>query len=137
MKTTQRFEQAVTKLYNAFHSNELNSFDCQHCAVGNMCDNDSNWAKARPCITDYWDYSNIEAIEAASKTGYSLEQLEEIEGIFCFHAPYGLHKNKEAQFKGLCEVVKYLCELDGIPDVMDYTSLFDTESDKPVKQLQF
>lgn len=39
MKTTKRFDNAVTKLYNAFHNGELNAMDCTMCAVGNMCDN--------------------------------------------------------------------------------------------------
>ena len=34
-----RLENAITKLYNAFHNGELNSLDCRHCAVGNLCDN--------------------------------------------------------------------------------------------------
>ena len=48
-----------------------------------------------------------------------------------------LETDKEQQFKGLCAVVEYLCELDGIPNVMDYTSLFETKEGKPVKELTF
>jgi len=36
MKTTERFEKAVSKLYNAFHENRLDASDCEHCAVGNI-----------------------------------------------------------------------------------------------------
>jgi hypothetical protein len=43
MKTTERFENAVMKLYNAFHRNELNANNCQMCAVGNICDNNYQW----------------------------------------------------------------------------------------------
>jgi hypothetical protein len=43
---------------------------------------------------------------------------------------------KEFQFKGLEAVVKYLCELDGISNVMDYTSLFEyNDKNEPIKEL--
>ena len=43
MKTTKRFEDAVTKLYTAFHEGKLDAFDCSACAVGNMLDNEGSW----------------------------------------------------------------------------------------------
>lgn len=42
-----------------------------------------------------------------------------------------LTKNKELVFIALCAVVEYLCELDKIPNVMDYTKLFETENNQP------
>lgn len=39
--------------------------------------------------------------------------------------------------KGFFAVVEYLCELDGIPNVMDYTCLFETENEKPKYELRF
>lgn len=36
---SERFTNAVTKLYNAFHKGTLNAWDCKACAVGNICDN--------------------------------------------------------------------------------------------------
>jgi len=137
MKTTKRFENAVTKLYNAFHDGTLDSFDCSHCAVGNMCDNTDDWATARVSFDSEWDYRKNSAIMAASKTGYSLFELSKVEKIFVEIVPFHLRENKETQFKGLCAVVEYLCELDNIPNIMDYTSLFETENNKPIKELQF
>ena len=69
MKTTERFEKAVTKLYNAFHKGKLNAMYCDACAVGNMCDNDSSWASYVPVKSNYHrfrfkrDFNN--------RTGYS------------------------------------------------------------------
>ena len=54
----------------------------------------------------------------------------------CFEGVSSEH-SKHHQFKGLEAVVKYLCELDGIPNVMDYTSLFESVNDKPVNELQW
>lgn len=39
MKTSKRLEQALTKLYNAYHNKQLNPEDCAACAVGNILDN--------------------------------------------------------------------------------------------------
>ena len=40
---TQRLEQALLKLYNAYHNNKLNPEDCAACAVGNILDNHDSW----------------------------------------------------------------------------------------------
>jgi hypothetical protein len=137
MKTTKRFENAVMKLYNAFHENTLDSFDCQNCAVGNICDNNSNWANARLTVSEGWDYNNKIAKETALKSNYSLKELEIVEGIFVKEVPYELKTDKETQFKGLCAVVEYLAGLDNIPNPMDYTKLFETENNKPIYELTF
>ena len=44
---------------------------------------------------------------------------------------------KQTQFKGLEAVINYLCELDNIPNIMEYTSLFEYQDNKPLKELQF
>ena len=137
MKTTKRFEDAVTKLYTAFHNGELNAMDCRQCAVGNMCDNSSNWG-----------FYGSEELRTPTmrKTGYSAYQLENIESIF-MHGnmsneigiiwDLSVSQTKEEQFTGLCAVIEYLCELDNIPNVLDFKGLFETEDNKPVNQLQF
>lgn len=43
MKTTVRLEQALVKLYNAYHNNLLKPENCTACAVGNILDNQDNW----------------------------------------------------------------------------------------------
>jgi hypothetical protein len=138
MKTTERFDKAVTKLYNAFHENRLNGMDCKACAVGNMCDNVDYW-------TNWSSYKKRK--EISIKIGYSFVEIDNIESLFMFGVKINEieeskwdvgnkeHKGKETQFKGLCAVVEYLCELDNIPNIMDYTKLFETENDKPKYQL--
>jgi len=135
MKTTKRFENAIMKLYKAFHENTLNSFDCRHCAVGNMCDNNSKWASARFTVSSVWDYNNEEAKQVALKSNYSLKELEFVEKVFIENVPYNRQTNKDAQFKGLCAVVEYLAKLDNIPNPMDYSKLFETQNDKPIYEL--
>ena len=43
MQTPKRLEQALIKLYNAFHNNQLDPEDCTACAVGNILDNQDSW----------------------------------------------------------------------------------------------
>lgn len=143
MKTTKRFDEAVTKLYNAFHENRLIGMDCKACAVGNICNNSDEWNNITyKFLLNY----NLEDNLNILGFGYSAYELITIEMIFLFgykeykgRKKYSNHDNtiidKEQQFKGLCAVVEYLCELDNIPNVMDYTKLFETENDKPKYQL--
>ena len=142
-KTTERFDRAVKKLYTAFHEGTLNAGNCKHCAVGNIIGH-GNW----------WGGSGLRYIELGkparkkidlcdgdpNKSGYSLEELAKIEYLFIIgHAKnyssylYGL--DKEDQFNGLCAVVEYLAELDGIPNPMDYTKLFEYNQKGAVYQL--
>jgi hypothetical protein len=152
MKTTKRFEKAVMKLYKAFHDDELNAWNCQKCAVGNLCDGDSNWVKIISngafdfrTIDLETDLSKIIDIPNVMNTNYSALELAEIENLFMFgrimkkniEPSYfdNISDKKEKQFKGLCAVVEYLAELDNIPNPMDYTKLFETENNKPKYQL--
>ena len=43
MAPTYRFDQAIKKLYNAFHSDSLHPECCKQCAVGNILDNTDSW----------------------------------------------------------------------------------------------
>ena len=43
MKNSIRFENAIYKLYTAFHNKTLNPDDCKQCAVGNILDNKDSW----------------------------------------------------------------------------------------------
>ena len=43
MKTSIRFENAITKLYNAFQNDTLNPEDCRQCAIGTILDNNDSW----------------------------------------------------------------------------------------------
>jgi len=143
--TTKRFDNAVTKLYNAFHNGELNAMKSCQCAIGNMVGG------------HYWNpYSQ----ETQDEAGYNAREIINIEQIFMhgripnkimqwyFNKTNFLNEgtgwsgydvnnsNKELQFLALTKVIEYLCELDNIPNVMDYTSLFEFDKDlKPKKEL--
>jgi hypothetical protein len=151
MKTTKRFEDAVTKLYTAFHNGELDAMDCKHCAVGNMCNNSDEWINiGLHLIGSFYRIS----YDFINKTGYSNQELNKIEYIFIYGGEKKLFLNNisnidvrlgmqtkqeqlDLQFKGLCAVIEYLCKLDNIPNVLDFKCLFETEDNKPVNQLQF
>lgn len=135
MITTVRFDNAVSKLYKAFHDGSLDAMDCKMCAVGNMCDNKGEWDYLGVFYSrDKRESMFQEANILISKTGYSVEELIKIESLFIDACD--LDKGtKDQQFKGLCAVVEYLCELDNIPNVMDYTKLFETENEQPKYEL--
>jgi hypothetical protein len=143
MKTTKRFNAAITKLYNAFHKGELNPNDCMHCAVGNLCDNSNLWAhlvKSHYGRQYYLDNYKGQVKEVVDKTGYSPQELLKIEDIFLTgcdvkDGDFPLFKDKNHQFNGLCAVVEYLCELDNIPNVMEIQSLFEISTTKQVNEV--
>ena len=141
MKTTKRFDNAVIKLYNAYHENRLNANQCTACAVGNICDNNESWKKL---VMHHgkreFDFSQYigNTKKVIDKTGYSPEELLHIETIFLKKVGYPRYEKetKEGQFLGLCAVIEYLCELDNIKNVMDYTKLFETEENAPKYTLE-
>jgi len=106
METSQRLESALKKLYTAFHNNQLNPECCKQCAVGNIMDN-----------TDSWKHfsDNHGAVYKNNKPN---------------------PKDKAILFEGLCAVITYLCELDGVSNVMDYTKMFEFTNDKPKHQIE-
>jgi hypothetical protein len=137
----KRFTRAIEKLYTAFHEGNLNAMYTCACAVGNICNNKSGWN-----MTDNFDeknynhnadHSKAEAFLKQENIGYGFVEIATIEKLFLTAMGYSLPFNsfiwksviqtKETQFKGLCAVVEYLCELDGIPNVMDFSKLFETE----------
>lgn len=144
MKTTPRLESAITKLYNAFHNNELNPECCKQCAVGNILDNTDSWKH----LSDYHGALELNYVgkvhQALGRTfnGYSPLELLKIEHVFLkacgFQVPLHYKNNKpetptdkDVLFTGLYEVICFLCELDRVNNVMDYTKLFEFENDKP------
>jgi len=135
----KRFTDAVSKLYNAFHKGELNALDCKYCAVGNICDNNESWGDVS-CVSLKMENYIGEAKQVIDNTGYTPIELRNIEAVFVCGNVNGeywgdISHSKEEQFKGLCAVVQYLCELDNIPNVMDIQSLFEYENDTPKRQL--
>lgn len=148
MKTTKRFEAAVSKLYTAFHNGTLNSNDCTMCAVGNICNKNPIWSflvshHGSGIVNNNKSNAGLIIAEMAIKhTGYSPEEIVTIEKVFLEGTDFSnkaylplFIETKEEQFQGLCDVIEYLCKLDNIPNVMDYTKLFEIENDEPKYQL--
>ena len=79
--------------------------------------------------------------------GYTPKQLLKIEKIFleacgfktplCHYNQKPINpRNKELLFNGLTAVISYLCKLDGVPNVMDYSKLFEYENNEPIYHLE-
>lgn len=149
MSSSFRLEQAIQKLYVAFHKNELHPECCKQCAVGNILDNTDSWKH----LSD--DHGSIElnylgkVHESFGRkfNGYSPLELLKIEVVFLKACGYKLplhHKNKkpkkstskDALFNGFSAVVEFLCELDNIPNIMDYSKLFEYKNDTPKYQFE-
>ncbi|WP_158843937.1 Na(+)-translocating NADH-quinone reductase subunit F [Algibacter sp. L1A34] len=148
MQTTPRLEAAINKLYIAFHNNKLNPECCKQCAVGNILDQMDSWKH----LSDHHGATALNYVGKVHQNlgrkfnGYSPLELLQIEATFLKACGYKLplhYKNekpknptdKDILFKGLSEVIKLLCDLDKIDNVMDYTKLFEFENDKPKVEL--
>jgi hypothetical protein len=156
MKTTERFEKALSALYNAFHENKLHSNKCSACAVGNILGHDrwygGNFSRyilrKDPCVEQIF-------IVGFNNSGYSGKELAIVEYIFMkeVHKDVKLYTNRErgrlsydydelketpeTHFNGLCAVVEYLAKLDNIPNPMDYSKVFErTEENSPKYKLE-
>lgn len=145
MITPKRLENALIKLYNAFHNNELNPECCAACAVGNILDNHDSWKH----LSDQHGSLHLNYVGKVHQrlgrrfNGYTPLELLHIEKIFLdacgFKTPLCHYNtkpinttNKDVLFNGLQSVVAYLCELDQINNVMDYTKIFEFEDETPV-----
>lgn len=144
MKTSPRLESALNKLYTAFHNDLLNPECCKQCAVGNILDNTDSWKHLSDAHGDLkLNYvGKVHQTLGRKFNGYSPLELLQIEHTLLNACGYKLplhYKNnkpilptdKTILFKGLCAVIGYLCALDGVSNVMDYTKLFEFENDKP------
>jgi hypothetical protein len=144
MKTTVRLDQAIRKLYNAFHNNELHPECCKQCAVGNILDKKDSWKH----LSDHHGSLQLNYVGRVHQNlgrtfnGYSPTELLNIESTFLEACGYKLplhYKNekpknsndKDILFEGLCAVITLLCQLDGVDNIMDYTKLFEVENEKP------
>lgn len=138
MKTSFRLEQAISKLYRAFHNNTLNPECCFQCAVGNILDNKDAWKH----LSDQHGSLQLNYVGLVNQNfgrkfnGYSPLELLNIEAKFLKGCGYALPlnhlgtkpknpKDKEVLFNGLYETVSFLCALDGVDNVMDYSKLFE------------
>lgn len=149
MKTSHRLESAIQKLYSAFHNDELHPECCQQCAVGNILDHTEAW-KHLSNTHGSLELNYVGLVhQNLGRTfgGYSPLELLQIEARFLKGCGYSLPlnrqgikpknpKDKNVLFNGLCEVVAFLCDLDGIDDVMDYSQLFEFDSPQAQSQLE-
>tara|TARA_R100001369_G_C3278085_1_gene161431 strand:- start:277 stop:717 length:441 start_codon:yes stop_codon:yes gene_type:complete len=140
MTNSNRFEDAINKLYSAFHQNTLNPEDCKQCAVGNILDNKDSWEN----LTDLHGSIRLNYLGLVHQNlgrkfnGYTPLELLKIEASFLNGCGYRLgqnychkpdnRKDKDILFNGLCEVVSTLCALDRIEDIMNCFVLFEYEN---------
>ena len=144
MKTTSRLESALKKLYIAFYDNTLNPECCKQCAVGNILDQKDSWKH----LSDSHGGLELNYVGKVHQTlgrkfnGYSPLEILKIENIFLSACGFKLplhYKNekpknptdKDVLFNGLFAVISFLCELDGVSNVKDYTRLFEIKNEKP------
>lgn len=145
MNIPKRLEQALIKLYNAFHNDALHPECCSACAVGNILDNHDSWKH----LSDEHGSTTLSYVGRVHQrlgrkfNGYTPLELLQIEKVFleacgftvplCHYNPKPQHPtDKETLFNGLSATVALLCELDNIPNVMDYSKIFEYEEDSPV-----
>jgi len=141
MQTTARFDNAIKKLYNAFHNSMLYPECSQQCAVGTILDGRDMWKHLSDSHGSLrLNYiGNVHEMLGRTFNGYSPSELLQIEHTFLKACGYSVplhHKgirpsnpqDKDLQFKGMCTVVELLCNLDGIQNVMDYKGLFKYEA---------
>jgi len=143
MKFPVRLENAINKLYEAFHNDMLIPECPCRCAVGNVCDNRDFWKG----FTDDHGSATLNYVGKVNELfgkkyyGYSPLELLRLEQEFLkgcgFQIPLDVRhsipqKNvpNTVLFDGLCASVSYLCTLDKIPNVMDFGRLFDFQISK-------
>ncbi|TXE09334.1 Na(+)-translocating NADH-quinone reductase subunit F [Gelidibacter salicanalis] len=148
MNTSYRLEQAIKKLYTAFHANTLHPECCQQCAVGNILDNTDAWKH----LSDQHGSSRLNYVGIVHQNlgrkfnGYSPLELLNIEATFLRACGYSLPLQKHGKkpkkpqdkhllFEGLSATISYLCALDGVENVMDYSKLFERKNGQPCHQL--
>ncbi|MBT5289585.1 MAG: Na(+)-translocating NADH-quinone reductase subunit F [Flavobacterium sp.] len=149
MQTPIRLERAIIKLYKAFHSNMLDPEDCAACAVGNILDNHDSWKH----LSNEHGSLQLNYIGTVHQqlgrrfNGYSPQEILEVEKVFLeacgFKTPLCHYnqkpqnpRNKETLFHALSAVISFLCKLDAVSNVMDYSKIFKYENNQPIYQLE-
>lgn len=148
MHLSFRLDNAIKKLYTAFHNNNLHPECCKQCAVGNILDNKDAWKH----LSDDHGSLRLNYVGLVHQNlgrtfnGYSPIELLQIEAAFLKGCGYSLPLNHKGQkpkdptdkdilFNGLCEAVNFMCFLDGFDKIMDYSNIF--EFDKALMRHQF
>lgn len=144
---TPRFDHAISQLYKAFHSNQLNPECHSQCAVGNICKNSTAWQY----LTDHHGSGKLSYVglihQRLGRKFYGFQPIEllEIEQTFLkgcgYKTPLAHYKKKEKNnkddlFNGLTEVISYLCQLERIDNIMDCSQIFNYKiNHTPEKEL--
>lgn len=138
MTTTNRFGQAIIKLYHAFHNDTLIPECNMQCAVGNILNNTDSWkhfSDSHGCLQ--LNYVGLVNENLGRRfQGFKPSELLQIEAVFLSACGYQLplhHKNrqpknnlnKDVLFNGLTALVALLCELDKVPNVLNCSELFN------------
>jgi len=132
---TQRFENAVDQLIEAFFNETLTKGKCDRCAVGNICGSgewahlfmteDHNGLQSRNGLNMSKKFPEMykDSLDVVYETGYSPEELAKVENVFEMNTTisYFDHMRKRCthkeliqdQFNGLCAVIDVLCEFEG------------------------
>ena len=143
MLLPKRLEQALDKLYTAYHHGLLDPEDCLHCAVGNICDRQDFWKN----FTNLHGSVQLSYVGLVNEKfgrrfyGYSPLELLQIEAVFLKGCGYhftsrqrlkkpAVQITSEMMFEGLCHTVTFLCALDGVENVMALYQKFDFETVK-------
>lgn len=151
MYTPIRLEKAITKLYIAFHNNTLHPECCKSCAVGNILDNTEAWKHLSDShgsiVLNY--VGKVHQGLGRKFCGYSPQELLHIEAVFLNACGYSLPlvykgmkpsdpTDKDVLFQGLSETIAFLCRLDDVTNVMEYSKLFEfRDNHAPVYELEF
>lgn len=144
--TKLRLEQSILKLYTAFYNQELIPESCTHCAVGNICNNTDVWSH----FTDLHGSVRLNYVGMVHERlgrkhhGYSPLELLQIEATFLkacgfslplkghYHKPRNL--NDDILFSALEETIAYLCKLDNVTNIFDYSKAIREQISKPTPQ---
>ncbi len=138
MKISNRLEHATKKLYDAFQNDTLHPECSKQCAVGNICNNTDSWKH----FSDRHGSTKLNYVGLVNQNfgktfyGYTPLELLKIEALFLKACGYSIPLDyrgirpqnpteKNILFNGLSEVIAFLCKLDNVNNVMDYSKLFE------------
>ena len=154
---TTRFKNAIDALVHAYFNDTLAKGNCHSCAIGSIVANswgfkpkslgekivkdgisNARWSDAfytsnigiQSCNENY--FTSREVLACVRPTGYSIEELMNIEHAFeknakIHHSNYCDFTKKEVeedQYNGLMAVLDVLCDIEGVADVSEYKELF-------------
>lgn len=147
MNRPELFTKTYETLVTAWGRGELHFQDGCACAVGNICGGRNDWVEAFSTPVnghqnrDYLDFGfprnfdQVQASELIDSTGYTVEELANIEYAFESSIAYDfnrLYGTSEGQYIGLCAVMDVLWEIHEVED-QSLTKLNRVATDKGVE----